>query len=343
MSTVDATRYGNGAFGPYVITSAISANVDDFTCVGWDDSLEVRLVSKSAVVITGFFAVPGRRTLCRVIINAGTYPIALTSQGSASLDVNKIVGSGVVLPPDGVATIAYDYTALRWRILSHTGTVYAAGLVRTGCHWFTDFVTGTAAVPELTYASGAGGSTSQAALVGALGVYSALTDNATAGSWVSVQSTMPIRFSQYAPRIVVRAQLLQLAPVGDPVAYRLGFIDTDNAKPVDGAYIEYDSSVSANWRYCTANNSTRSEVASAVPVTAGAWHLIEVAVNAAGTIADFFVNGSSIGQLATNIPTSLIRTTRFGFHVVRLAGTPAQFHQLAVDSLGLDADFSPSR
>lgn len=343
MTAVNASRVGHGAFGPYVITAAISTTVDDFTCIGWDDCLEVHLVSSSAISITGFFAVPGRRTLCRVLMNVGLYPITLVSLGGASIDTNKLTGPGVVLPPDGVATIAYDYTALRWRILSHTGTTLASGLPRNGFHWSTDFATGTAVIPELTYASGAGGSASQAAMTGALGVYSVLTDNVTAASWASVQSTMPVRFSLYAARVAVRCQLSLLASAGDQFACRIGFIDTDNAKPVDGAYVEYDSAASANWRYCTANNSVRSEVASAVPVVASSWHMIEVAVNAAGTIADFFVNGVLIGTLAANIPTTIVRTTRFGFHVVRLAGTPSLFEQLSVDSIGIDADFQPSR
>lgn len=343
MTAVTATRYGDGAFGPYVITSAMAVSVDDFTCLGWDNCVEVRLVSSAAIAITGFFAVPGRRSLMRVLINTGTYPITLLSQGGTSLDANKLAGPGVVLPPDGVATIAYDYTALRWRILSHTGTPLAAGLPRQGFHWATDFLTGNATIPELAYATGSGASTAQAALPGSLGVFTGLTDAVTAGSWFSVRSNMTVRFSQFAARVAIRCQIPTLSAAGDHVAIRIGFLDTDNAKPVDGAYVEYDSTASANWRYCTANGSVRTETASTTPVVAAAWHVIEVAVNAAGTSAAFLVNGALLGTLTTNIPTGAARMTQFGFHLVRLAGTPSQFFQLTVDSLGFDADFSPSR
>lgn len=92
--------------------------------------------------------------------------------------------------------------------------------------------------------------------------------------------------------------------------YRFGYLDgTANSDSTDGVWIEYDRTVSVNWVMVTASNSTRTRTASTVPVVAGAWILLKVAVNDTGTLAEFFVNGSSIGTIDTNIPTGTGRST----------------------------------
>lgn len=90
----------------------------------------------------------------------------------------------------------------------------------------------------------------------------------------------------------------------DGFIYRLGFGDQiTSSDAVDGAYFEYDSATSANWRYCTAAASTRTKTNSSTAVTSAKWIVLKIVVNAAASAVEFFINGSSIGTITTNIPS----------------------------------------
>lgn len=132
MTVVAATRSGNGAFGPYTTASDIGANVDDFACEGWADCIELFLSSTVAISITGFFAVPGRRGLVRIITNTGPQIITLKAQDVLSLEPNRIAGTDVVLNAAASVTLAYDYTAQRWRVLARTGATLSVPTIWAG-------------------------------------------------------------------------------------------------------------------------------------------------------------------------------------------------------------------
>ena len=74
-----------------------------------------------------------------------------------------------------------------------------------------------------------------------------------------------------------------------------------------GVYFEYDGSISANWRYCTANNfppvGNHTKLSSAVAVTTN-WVSLSMLVTS-NTSVEYFVNGSSIGTIATNLPSNV--------------------------------------
>lgn len=126
MTTVAAIRSGNGALGPYTTVQPLSANVDDLVCDGWADCYEVFVSSTGAVNITGLYAVPGRRNLVRIITNTGTQTITLKAQDAASLEPNRLAGTDVSLMGGSSVTLAYDYTALRWRVIARTPPAFNA-------------------------------------------------------------------------------------------------------------------------------------------------------------------------------------------------------------------------
>lgn len=86
----------------------------------------------------------------------------------------------------------------------------------------------------------------------------------------------------------------------------LGFGDNYGAAGdvTDGAYFQYSSASSANWRMCTANAGTRTQTNTTTAVTAAAWIKLGIEVNAAGTLVTYYINGTSVGTIATNIPTA---------------------------------------
>lgn len=75
--------------------------------------------------------------------------------------------------------------------------------------------------------------------------------------------------------------------------------------PTIGAWIDYLSTSSANWRMGTNNGGATTLTNSSVAVTAAAWHRL-TALKRAGsaTLWEFFVDGVSIGTQSTNAPTS---------------------------------------
>lgn len=115
-----------------------------------------------------------------------------------------------------------------------------------------------------------------------------------------------------------------------------GFIDADNAEPVDGAYFVYSHGVnSGNWLGRTSNNSSRTDASggSNVAFTAAAnWFLMIVATS---TTVTFYVAPESatpgvpgtwvsIGSCAANIPSSSARATSIGAAMVKSAGTTSR-------------------
>jgi hypothetical protein len=104
----------------------------------------------------------------------------------------------------------------------------------------------------------------------------------------------------------------------------VGFIDNSasTGEPVDGVYFKYDRNTSVNWVMTTAVNSIRTNTTSTVAVTATApFQKLRIVVNSTGTSAEFFINGVSVGTIATNIPTGAGRFTGFGAKIVKSVGT----------------------
>jgi len=91
----------------------------------------------------------------------------------------------------------------------------------------------------------------------------------------------------------------------------------------DGVYFEYDRTIDAHWRYCTASGTgsgTQTRNNSTLSVAPG-WHHFKITVNAAGTSIDFAVDGTLLGANTTNIPSTTSRTTEPSFSIIKNAGT----------------------
>lgn len=94
------------------------------------------------------------------------------------------------------------------------------------------------------------------------------------------------------------------------IILRLGIQDTfTGADVTDGYYFEFDPATSANWLMCTAAGGSRTKTASSSAVAATTWYRLDIVVNSANTSVEFFVDGVSIGTVATNIPTNTTGVT----------------------------------
>jgi hypothetical protein len=88
------------------------------------------------------------------------------------------------------------------------------------------------------------------------------------------------------------------------------------ATETDGVFLTYDeggtlngTAASPNWQCVTVANSVRTLTTTSTAVTAGAWHKLRIEINAAGTSASFYLNGTLLATHTTNIP--LGSATRF--------------------------------
>lgn len=122
---------------------------------------------------------------------------------------------------------------------------------------------------------------------------------------------------------------------------RIGFGDNVAAGNfVDGVYIEYDDSLSANWQYATSSNSTRTKNNSTVTVATG-WNELKIIVNSTGTNADFYINNTLLGSITTNIVTTLVRATGVVIKIEKSVGTTASL--IYCDYLAFNKKFSTLR
>lgn len=87
-------------------------------------------------------------------------------------------------------------------------------------------------------------------------------------------------------------------------AFRIGLGDQTAADHNNGVYLEYNSGTSANWLIKTANGATRTTTTTSVAATASAWHKLVISINAAATSVSFTLDGTSLGSITTNIPTT---------------------------------------
>jgi hypothetical protein len=108
----------------------------------------------------------------------------------------------------------------------------------------------------------------------------------------------------------VTAEMRVLVPVlstgTQTYIVRVGFLDsTAPTAPSNGVYFEYSSAASANWRCVTMLGGTSVPIDSGVAVAANTYYRLGIVINASGTSAQFFINGTLIGTSAVNIPVAV--------------------------------------
>jgi hypothetical protein len=104
--------------------------------------------------------------------------------------------------------------------------------------------------------------------------------------------------------------LANLSDVTNRYRFICGFANNNaNTAETDGAFFIYDEGgvsngtvASANWQCITVANSVRTLTTTSTAVTAAAWSKLRIEINAAGTSAAFYVNGTLVATHTTNIP-----------------------------------------
>ncbi len=131
----------------------------------------------------------------------------------------------------------------------------------------------------------------------------------------------------------------------DTYALRFGFGDSATGAPTDGAYFRYTDSggggATPNWYMCAASNTTLTATDTTVVAVAAAWTRLKIVVNAAGTSVEYFINGTSVGTVTTNIPTGTGRETAAALFLIKSAGTNAR--TVDIDWAWIHVDLTTTR
>lgn len=116
-----------------------------------------------------------------------------------------------------------------------------------------------------------------------------------------------------------------LSDASNEYSIRVGMGDVvTGADFVDGVYFEYVRTTSVNWSLKTALNSARTLVDSTVAVAAGAWIKLKAVVNDNGTNVDYYINGTLVGSVTTNIPVTVARVCSPALVIAKSVGTTAR-------------------
>jgi len=112
-----------------------------------------------------------------------------------------------------------------------------------------------------------------------------------------------------------------------------GLLDEAN-----GVYFEYARAATGNFFVIkTANSNSRTPFTTTQSVAAATWYKLKIVVNAAASSVEYFINGTSVGFLIVNIPTTTISPH---MSALRSAGTGGNFN---IDYFFLTQTFTTSR
>ncbi len=169
---------------------------------------------------------------------------------------------------------------------------------------------------------------------GAVQLETGTTTTGYASIWPGSSTLHTVTFGggQWTQEFLIRIPTLSTA--GERFTTRVGFFVNNNAggtgDATEGVYLrQVDNVNSGNIQLIARDNSSETATNTSVNFTANTWQRVTIVVNAAGTSAEFFLNGSSIGTVGTTIPVTAGRGTGiFACSVTKSAGTTERTVQL---------------
>jgi len=102
---------------------------------------------------------------------------------------------------------------------------------------------------------------------------------------------------------VIRIPFFETNTTNFFIVVRVGFGDVLTADFVDGVYFEADPVQSTNWRIKTSSNSSATVTNTGTAIASNTWYRLRAVVNSGATSVEFFINGTSVGTIGSNIPT----------------------------------------
>jgi hypothetical protein len=107
-----------------------------------------------------------------------------------------------------------------------------------------------------------------------------------------------------------------------------GFID--GVVPADGVSFRYiDNENSGRWQAATrSNNATINTIDTGITVNANQWYRQTIIINAAGTLATFFIDGVQVASTSTSIPTGTGRQLGVATSIAKTLGSTTRLYNV---------------
>jgi len=335
--------YLSGDISPTQIT----ADQNDYNPTNLSTSSVLMLDCDSSFrTITGLQSgADGRILIVHNMSTANTLLLANQNTNSSAANRFDFGGYDIPLFPSSQVMLFYDNVNSRWKINSH-----GSNLVIPTSN-FGLYIRGelTGASPEdltLTAASGGtqSGLSAEAKHPGTRR-WTAGTSTTGSGSIISSSTnTLTLGNSCYW-RYDAIINIDTLSDATNTYTLRVGFIDSNSAESTDGVFFRYTNSVnSGKWVLVARNNSTETTTnATNTAVASATWYRLTIIVNPAGTSAEFFQDGTSLGTVTSNIPTtSSTRATGYGVMFLKSAGT-SDINIMQIDNVQVIGYWNTSR
>lgn len=159
----------------------------------------------------------------------------------------------------------------------------------------------------------------------AFGVIECLTGSKSTGRAGIETSSSSIRFGGGKHVFETRCRVPTLSDGTNRFTVRIGFGDNITTDPTDGAFFRYVDSVnSGNWVCVTRSNGVETTSNTSIAPTTTGWQKLRIEVNAAASSVEFFIDGTSVATITTNIPSGAGRETAINLGIVKSLGTTSR-------------------
>lgn len=318
-------KYGISLSGD-ISPSNITSDQNDYNPTNLALAAVLRMTGDSSFrSITGLAGGADGRLL--TLINVGSNTLLLKDQSTSSSAANRFDFGGYDIPffPSATITLYYDSTSSRWRCQNHLSLTVPPA--RWGSYYYNEMYGTVSDSWMSSQVSGTGAANSATATVNVAShpgiVQHQLGTVATnRAAFATTQTANILLGNSNYYRFESMIRVPQLSNGTDTYTARFGFIDSVSAEPTDGVFFRYTHGTnSGNWVLVARSNNTETVNNTSSAVASATWYRLTIIVNPAGTVAEFFVNGTSLGTVTSNIPTGAGRGTGYGNAIIRSAGT----------------------